>query len=86
MGVQSRIDFAQTGNHADTQFPGGGNDMAHAQYNGRKLGVKLGVAIATAAMVLSTGAAYADLGDQLAKLLAEDGAAGDSFGNSVAIS
>ena len=42
--------------------------------------------LATGALVLSTAPAYADLGDQLAKLLADDGAAGDSFGISVAIS
>ena len=42
---------------------------------------------AAAASVLSTGAAHADLGDQLAKLLADDGAAFDEFGKwSVAIS
>ncbi len=34
----------------------------------------------------STAPAYADLGDQLFKLLADDGAEGDSFGVSVAIS
>ncbi len=38
------------------------------------------------ATVLSPAPAYADLGDQLAKLLADDGAAGDRFGYSVAIS
>ncbi len=42
--------------------------------------------LAAAAMVLSTVPAYADLGDQLAKLLADDGASGDQFGWSVAIS
>ena len=42
--------------------------------------------LAVAASVLSTAAAYADLGDQLAKLLADDGAADDHFGFSVAIS
>ena len=42
--------------------------------------------LAAAAMVLSTGPAYADLGDQLVKLLADDGAAEDRFGRSVAIS
>ncbi len=42
--------------------------------------------LAAAASVLSTGPAYADLGDQLAKLLADDGAAWDEFGHSVAIS
>ena len=41
---------------------------------------------AAAASVLSTGSAYADLGDQLFKLLANDGAAFDNFGFSVAIS
>ncbi|MEE9129379.1 MAG: FG-GAP repeat protein [Phycisphaerales bacterium] len=35
---------------------------------------------------LSTAPAYADLGDQLAKLLPDDGAADDRFGWSVAIS
>ncbi|MCZ6612369.1 MAG: FG-GAP repeat protein [Planctomycetota bacterium] len=42
--------------------------------------------LAAAASVLSTAPAYADLGDQLFKLLADDGAAGDVFGHSVAIS
>ncbi|MCH8342967.1 MAG: FG-GAP repeat protein [Planctomycetes bacterium] len=42
--------------------------------------------LAAAASVLSTAPAYADLGDQLFKLLPDDGAAGDSFGFSVAIS
>ncbi|MCH7848089.1 MAG: FG-GAP repeat protein, partial [Planctomycetes bacterium] len=42
--------------------------------------------LAASAMVLSTAAAYADLGDQLFKLLANDGAAFDQFGNAVAIS
>ena len=42
--------------------------------------------LAAAASVLSTAAAHADLGDQLAKLLADDGAAFDEFGRSVAIS
>ena len=42
--------------------------------------------LAAAASVLSTAAAYADLGDQLAKLLADDGAEHDHFGYSVAIS
>ncbi|MCH8164229.1 MAG: FG-GAP repeat protein, partial [Planctomycetes bacterium] len=42
--------------------------------------------LAAAASVLSTAPAYADLGDQLAKLLATDGAAVDGFGFSVAIS
>ncbi|MCH8153544.1 MAG: FG-GAP repeat protein, partial [Planctomycetes bacterium] len=42
--------------------------------------------LAAAASVLSTAPAYADLGDQLAKLLADDGAAVDRFGDSVAIS
>ena len=41
---------------------------------------------AAAASVLSTAAAYADLGDQLFKLLPDDGAAEDHFGVSVAIS
>ena len=41
---------------------------------------------AAAASVLSTAAASADLGDQLFKLLPDDGAAGDNFGFSVAIS
>ncbi|MEE8154707.1 MAG: FG-GAP repeat protein [Phycisphaerales bacterium] len=36
--------------------------------------------------VVWSAAAYADLGDQLAKLLADDGAPDDRFGNSVAIS
>ena len=40
---------------------------------------------AAAASVLSTAPAYADLGDQLFKLLADDGAADDQFGWSVAI-
>ncbi len=42
--------------------------------------------LAVAASVLNTGPAYADLGDQLFKLLADDGEAGDEFGWSVAIS
>ncbi|MFB3138316.1 MAG: FG-GAP repeat protein, partial [Phycisphaerales bacterium] len=42
--------------------------------------------LAAAASVLSTAPAYADLGDQLFKLLADDGAADDFFGLSVAIS
>ncbi len=42
--------------------------------------------LAAAASILSTAPAYADLGDQLAKLLADDGAAFDNFGVSVAIS
>ncbi|MCH8152565.1 MAG: hypothetical protein IH830_09365 [Planctomycetes bacterium] len=42
--------------------------------------------LAAAASVLSTAPAYADLGDQLAKLLPDDGAADDLFGVSVAIS
>ncbi|MCZ6492668.1 MAG: FG-GAP repeat protein, partial [Planctomycetota bacterium] len=42
--------------------------------------------LAAAASVLSPAPAYADLGDQLAKLLADDGAAFDIFGVSVAIS
>ncbi len=42
--------------------------------------------VAEAASVLSTVPAYADLGDQLFKLLADDGAAFDRFGYSVAIS
>ncbi|MCH8260185.1 MAG: FG-GAP repeat protein, partial [Planctomycetes bacterium] len=37
-------------------------------------------------MVLSTAPAYADLGDQLFKLLPDDGAANDTFGSSVSIS
>ncbi|MCZ6445951.1 MAG: FG-GAP repeat protein [Planctomycetota bacterium] len=41
--------------------------------------------LAAAASVLSPAPAYADLGDQLAKLLADDGAAFDIFGISVAI-
>ncbi len=44
------------------------------------------VLFVAAASILNTGPAYADLGDQLAKLLAEDGASGDNFGISVAIS
>ncbi|MCH8153563.1 MAG: FG-GAP repeat protein, partial [Planctomycetes bacterium] len=42
--------------------------------------------LAAAATVLSTAPAYADLGDQLFKLLPDDGAEFDSFGVSVAIS
>ncbi len=42
--------------------------------------------LAAAASVLSTAPAYADLGDQLFKLLADDGAELDLFGRSVAIS
>ena len=41
--------------------------------------------LAAAASVLSTGPAYADLGDQLFKLLPDDGATDDRFGFSVAI-
>ena len=44
------------------------------------------VLFAAAASVLSTAPAYADLGDQLFKLLPDDGAEGDWFGHSVAIS
>ncbi len=40
--------------------------------------------LAAAASVLSTAPVYADLGDELFKLLADDGAAGDRFGRSVA--
>ena len=42
--------------------------------------------LATAASVLSTNAAFADLGDQLFKLLPNDGAASNGFTRSVAIS
>ena len=42
--------------------------------------------LAAAVSALSTGPAQADLGDQLAKLLPNDGAANDRFGRSVAIS
>ena len=42
--------------------------------------------LAAGAMVLSTGPAHADLGDQLFKLLPDDGEASDWFGFSVAIS
>ena len=42
--------------------------------------------LAASAMVLSAGSAQADLGDQLFKLLADDGEAGDQFGWSVAVS
>ncbi len=42
--------------------------------------------LAAAAFVLSTAAAQAALGDQLFKLLPDDGAAHDNFGHSVAIS
>ncbi len=42
--------------------------------------------LAVAALVLSAGVAQADLGDQLFKLLPDDGAADDEFGYSVAIS
>ncbi len=42
--------------------------------------------LAAAASVLSTAPAYADLGYQLGKLLPDEGAAADQFGNSVAIS
>ena len=42
--------------------------------------------LAVSAIALSTVPAHADFGDQLAKLLAEDGSAGDVFGFSVAIS
>ena len=42
--------------------------------------------LVAAALVLITAPAYADLGDQLFKLLPDDGAADDRFGISVAIS
>ena len=42
--------------------------------------------LAAGALVLSTAPVHADLGDQLFKLLPDDGAAEDSFGYSVAIS
>ncbi len=42
--------------------------------------------LAAVATVLSTAPAYADLGDQLAKLLPNDGDTLDQFGWSVAIS
>ena len=42
--------------------------------------------LAAAALVLSTSAAHADLGDQLFKLLPNDGWPSDSFGWSVAVS
>ncbi len=42
--------------------------------------------LATAASVLSAGAASADIGDQLSKLLPDDGTVDDRFGRSVAIS
>ena len=42
--------------------------------------------LAAGVTLLSTGAAHADLGDQLFKLLADDGAQFDQFGVSVAIS
>ena len=42
--------------------------------------------LVAAAAVLSVAPAYADLGDQLAKLLPDDGTAEDLFGHSVAIS
>ena len=42
--------------------------------------------LAAAALVLSAATAQADLGDQLFKLLPNDGTAEDWFGNSVAIS
>ncbi len=42
--------------------------------------------LAAGALLVSPALAYADLGDQVAKLLANDGAANDNFGRSVAIS
>ena len=42
--------------------------------------------LAAISLALITAAAHADLGDQLFKLLPEDGGAGDHFGESVAIS
>ena len=42
--------------------------------------------LAAATSIVSTAAAHADLGEQLAKLLPDDGAASDRFGGSVAIS
>ena len=44
------------------------------------------VVLAAGAMILSSGAASADCGDQLFKLLPGDGAAEDTFGWSVAVS
>ncbi len=44
------------------------------------------VAVISFCLIVGTTPAYADLGDQLAKLLADDGAADDLFGFSVAIS
>ncbi len=41
--------------------------------------------LAAGVTALSTGPAYADLGDQLFKLLPNDGAAGDHFASSVGI-
>ena len=43
------------------------------------------VLFAATASILSSAPTYADLGDQLAKLLANDGAANDRFGYSIAI-
>ncbi len=42
--------------------------------------------LAAAASILTTAPAHADLGDQLFKLLADDGAGGDGFGRSVGLS
>ena len=47
---------------------------------------RLMLLLAATALVLSTTAAQADLGDQLFKLLADDGTAGNAFGRSVTIS
>ena len=47
---------------------------------------RLACLIATCVLLTLTRSANADLGDQLAKLLPDDGVAGDFFGRSVAIS
>ena len=44
------------------------------------------IPLLAATILLSSAPAHADLGDQLAKLLPNDGAEGDLFGHSVAIS
>ncbi len=48
--------------------------------------MRLRCSVVVAIAALAGAAAYADLGDQLAKLLPDDGAAQDEFGSSVAIS
>jgi hypothetical protein len=48
--------------------------------------IGIGVALAAAAFLCPTASGYADRGEQLSKLLADDGGAGDVFGVSVSVS